>query len=174
MKLNLGCGGKPGMPGFINVDKVQTDVTDQVVDLFQFPWPWEDNSVDEIHAIHFYEHVPAKLRVRFMEECYRIMKVGAVFSIVVPAYNSQRYYQDLTHEWPPVVPNSFLYFRKEWRENNKLTHGDYEMNCDFEFDAGCNLADDEFSGRTEEAQQFAAEHYWNVAKDLVVNLYKRG
>lgn len=174
MKLNLGCGGKPGMPGFINVDKVQTKVTDQIVDLFQFPWPWEDGSVDEIHCIHFFEHVPAKLRVPFMEECYRILKEGGCLSIVVPSYNSQRYYQDFTHEWPPIVPNSFLYFIRDWREANELTHGEYEMKCNFEYEVGANIEDEDFKNRTAEAQKFAAEHYWNITNDIVINLYKRG
>ena len=171
MKLNLGCGDKAGPEGFINVDKVKTETCDQVVDLFQFPWPWEDNSVEEVYCIHFLEHVPAKLRVPFMEELYRVMKVGAVASFVFPAYNCERYYQDYTHEWPPLVPASFQYFNKHWRESEKLTHGDYAMTCNFDYAAGANI-DQAWLHRPTEAQSFAAEHYWNVARDLVVNLTK--
>ena len=171
MKLNLGCGDKRGPEGFTNVDKVKTEACDVVVDLFEFPWPFEDNSVDEVHAIHFFEHVPAKLRPRFMDELYRVMTVGGVASFITPAYNSERAYQDYTHEWPPIVPNSYQYFNKRWRELEHMGHGDYDMKCNFECQLGANVHP-EWQARTLEAQQFACEHYWNVSTDVLANLTK--
>lgn len=172
MKLNLGCGNKKA-EGWVNVDKVQTEASDQLVDLFEFPWPWEDESIDQIQAIHFFEHVPAKLRGKFMDEVYRILKPECLFSIIVPAYNSSRYYQDFTHEWPPLVPGSFYYFNKSWREKQGLTHGDYDLKSDFDAQFGYNMRQD-WLLKTTEVQTFASEHYWNAATDMIVNLTKRG
>jgi predicted SAM-dependent methyltransferase len=171
MKLNLGCGDKRGPDGFTNVDIVKTSACDVVADLFKFPWPFEDNSVDEVYCIHFFEHVPAKLRPKFMDELYRVMTVGGVASIVTPSYNSERAYQDYTHEWPPIVPNSYQYFNKKWREMEKLTHGDYEMKCNFDYELGSNIGE-EWKAKSHEVLTFSVEHYWNVSRDIVANLTK--
>ena len=54
LKLNLGCGNNK-YDGFLNVDKFgEPDIK---WDLEKFPWPWEDNSVDEIRIIHVLEHL---------------------------------------------------------------------------------------------------------------------
>jgi predicted SAM-dependent methyltransferase len=55
MKLNLGCGSDYRQ-GYINVDRV-SGVADVVHDLNVFPYPWSDNSVDEIVARHILEHL---------------------------------------------------------------------------------------------------------------------
>lgn len=57
MKLHLACG-EDHRSGFINVDRVQIEGVDQVWDLEQFPWPWADNSVEEILCQHYIEHTP--------------------------------------------------------------------------------------------------------------------
>jgi predicted SAM-dependent methyltransferase len=58
LRLDLGCGQNP-KEGFEGVD-MYGDKAKHKVDLFKFPWPFEDNSVEEIHASHFLEHVPAR------------------------------------------------------------------------------------------------------------------
>jgi len=58
VKLDLGCGQHP-KEGFDGVDLYATQAKHRV-DLFKFPWPFADESVDEIHCSHFMEHVPAR------------------------------------------------------------------------------------------------------------------
>jgi predicted SAM-dependent methyltransferase len=58
VRLDLGCGQRP-KDGYEGVDNRAPDAKHKV-DLFKFPWPWEDNSVDELHASHFVEHIPAR------------------------------------------------------------------------------------------------------------------
>lgn len=58
VKLDLACGQSP-REGFEGVDFLAPDVKHRV-DLFKFPWPWADNSVDELHSSHFVEHLPCR------------------------------------------------------------------------------------------------------------------
>ena len=172
MKLDLGCGDNK-REGFTGVDKFKTDSTDIEHDLLVYPWPFEDNSVDEVHSSHFIEHIPGLERPKFFDELYRVLKPGAKATIIIPYGRSPRSVQDFTHQWPPLVEESFLYFNKGWREANKLTHGYYEMVCDFDLSFGHAL-NGNWGMRSEEARAFALTHYWNVAADLHAILTKRG
>lgn len=170
MKLNLGCGNRRE-DGYVNIDIVKTAATDQIVNLFQFPWPWHDGDVDEIFAAHFFEHVPSYLRFEFMDECYRVLKPGGIVRFIVPYYSSVSAIQDPTHEWPPLCEMSFMYFDKKWRKEMKLDH--YDVMCDFEPGFGfmpseyANLPDDE------EVSKEIVRHKMNVIELLYVTLKRR-
>jgi predicted SAM-dependent methyltransferase len=56
VNLNLGCSSYI-MPGWVNVDCRPLPGVDVVCDLEQIPWPWKDNSVDEVLMSHFLEHL---------------------------------------------------------------------------------------------------------------------
>ncbi len=58
LKLDLACGQNP-KEGFEGVDLYAANAKHRV-DLFKFPFPWEDNSVSEIHCSHFIEHLPCR------------------------------------------------------------------------------------------------------------------
>ncbi len=171
LKLNFGAGGYPN-PGFKSVDLYHADA-DFKVDLFKFPFPWKDGTVDAIYASNFIEHIPRKLRWPFFEECWRIMKHEAVMQIVVPSWKSERAYGDMTHEWPPVVAMSFFYLDRNWMVANKLTYGPYDLKCNFEIAAGAGPIADAFSQRNQDVQAFAAVHYLEVYSDMWATLKKK-
>jgi ADP-heptose:LPS heptosyltransferase len=83
MRLNLGCGGKK-FPGWINVDKLPICKPDQVVDLERFPWPWPDNSVDEVRMYYVLEHLGAEASVYLgiIKELHRVCRDNAKIHIV--------------------------------------------------------------------------------------------
>jgi hypothetical protein len=168
MKLDIGCGQN------LEKDWVGLDIAkiEGVIqhDCFKFPWPIESDSVEEAKMVHFFEHVPQDIRFQFMDELYRIMKVGAKCTVVCPYYSSMRAIQDPTHMFPPICEASFLYFNKDWRKQNKLDH--YRVNCDFDFGYGYSLPS-EWSTRADEPRNFAIAHYMNTAQDLQVVLTKR-
>lgn len=171
IKLDLGCGDNK-KEGFKGVDKFETPSVDIIHDLLSFPWPFEDESVDEIHASHFFEHIPQADRPKFMDEIYRILIPGGKAAIITPYYKSPRATQDFTHQWPPISEETYLYFNKNWRVTNKLTHGYYSMLCDFDFTYGYSV-DPIWSLKNDELKNFAMKHYWNVIADLWVTLIKR-
>ena len=96
MKLNLGCGEKR-LNGYLNVDKFGDP--DLRHDLESFPWPWGDNTVDEIRLIHVLEHLGKDTEIYFsiFKEMYRVCKPDALIFIIVPHYRHQYFYDDPTH-----------------------------------------------------------------------------
>jgi hypothetical protein len=169
LKLDLGCGQNK-RDGFIGVDVSKEAKPDQNVNLFVFPWPWKNESVEEIHCSHFFEHVPALIRFPFMDECYRILAPNGRVTLISPCWTSSRAIQDPTHQWPPLAPASFLYFNKRWREDNKLTH--YPVRCDFDFGFSYSISPT-YLGRSQDFLQASVETMLNVAMDLQVVLTKR-
>lgn len=166
LKLDLGCGQNV-KEGYTGVDIAKVKGVGVVHDLTVTPWPFEDNSVDDIHSAHFFEHLTGVQRISFMEECWRILKPKTQMVIIVPHWSSMRSVQDPFHAWPPVCETSFLYFNKGWRDTNKLDH--YPITCDFDFGYGFSL-DPDVSVRNNDFVQFASKHYVNAIHDLHVTL----
>ena len=171
LKLDFGAGRNP-QPGFSSVDLYAPDA-DIKLDLFKFPFPWKDNTVDEIVASHFVEHIPQDKRWPFFAECWRILKPDAVMRIVVPSWKSERAYGDMTHAWPPVTTMALFYLNKAWRENNKLTYGAYDIKCNFDHQSGPTGVSPEFAQKAHEVQIFACQHYLEAYPDAWCTLTKR-
>lgn len=72
--MNLG-SGSDYIPGWVNVDIDTTWRVDVVADLRK-PFPFNDNSIDEIKASDILEHFTKEDGVIFLNECYRVLKVG--------------------------------------------------------------------------------------------------
>lgn len=120
MKLNLGCGANK-KPGYLNVDQFPGCEPDMVLDLEETPWPWEDNSFNEVLLIHVLEHLGANpvVFVNIMKELYRICAPGAVIRVEVPHPRHNSYMTDPTHV-RPVLPETLEMFSKtrnrEWQK----------------------------------------------------------
>jgi len=171
LRLDLACGNNK-KEGFKGVDFVKTDATDFVHDLLTFPWPFADASVEEAHSAHFFEHIPHMIRGKWMDELYRVLVPEGKVTIICPYYTSIRATQDFTHEWPPISANTFLYFNRGWRDQNKLTHGHYDLKCDFDFVYGYSI-NGNWAARNDEARNFAMTNYVNAIDDIHVTLTKR-
>ena len=92
--LNLGCGTDI-KSGWVNHDMVRLAGIDIVHDLNVVPWPWDDNSIDEVYAKDVLEHLPNTLSA--LGEIFRITKPGASIYIAVPYWNSWEAITDPTH-----------------------------------------------------------------------------
>lgn len=94
MKLNLGCG-KDIREGYINVDMRPLPGVNCVHDLNKYPWPFEDNSAEEILALDIMEHLEDV--VAAMDECHRILRPGGRLKIRVPMAGNAFGWTDPTH-----------------------------------------------------------------------------
>ena len=155
----------------IGVDIVKCEGVDVVHDLTKFPYPFKDESVDAIYTCHFQEHLDGEERIKFFNECHRILKPGGKMRHIHPYYKSVRAVQDPTHKWPPISENSYFYWDKNWREANKLDH--YPINCDFEFNIFYVWQDPTVANKNEETRFFMIDKYWNVVADMIVDMVKR-
>lgn len=196
LKLDLGCGQNV-REGFEGVD-LYGEKAKHKVDLFKFPWPFKDESVDELHASHFLEHIPARevegrdllmpsgkrpetsadfpgvhylgadMLFAFMDECYRILKPNGYMQIIVPSGRSARAFQDPTHR-RFFMQETFIYFAEPWRVANGLDH--YRVKANFHPEIGHSMPTEE-SLQSAEAQAYRALHYWNTTVDWIAKLRK--
>lgn len=140
MKLNMGCGHNK-LPDFTNVDRFSECGPDMVVDLEVVPWPWPDNSVDEVLFNHSLEHLGADPRVflSIMKELYRVCRKDALIRINVPHPRHDSFIGDPTHV-RIISPDVLGLFSKrnndEWQStgaaNSPLAH---YLGVDFETEA---------------------------------------
>jgi len=112
--LNLGCG-KARIPGSLGVDVVKIEnYVDIVHNLNNIPYPFESNSVDEIHFYHVLEHLYDPIKK--LEEIFRILKPGGILYMRVPHFSSLGAFTDITHIRP------FGYGSFDCLENNNYHH----------------------------------------------------
>ena len=96
LRLNLGCGMNR-MDGYVNVDRYgEPDVRH---DLEAFPWPWPDDSVEEVRLSHVLEHLgrDPDVYLEIMKELYRVCRDGATIRIAAPHHRHDYFFNDPTH-----------------------------------------------------------------------------
>lgn len=165
MKLDIACGQNK-QKGFKGIDIVPGPEVDFVWDLEKFPWePIPDNSVEEAYVSHYAEHT--KDLMKFMDEVYRICAPGAKVTILGPYYTSIRAWQDPTHT-RALSEATWMYYSQNWLKANKLNH--YPIHCDFEVSNMVIFFNPPWDKKSEEARQFAQQHYFNVVSDILVEL----
>lgn len=99
MKLNLGCGEDwrklEGFDGVDSVDFGQKHIIDIERDgLRTIP----DDSIDEIRAWNFLEHISMDREIFVMNEMWRVLKVGGLVHIKVPKFPHYNAVVDPTHK----------------------------------------------------------------------------
>jgi len=187
VNLDLGCGQRP-REGYEGVD-LYSEVAEHRVNLFQFPWPWADESVDALHVSHFAEHIPAReveqrdlsdgmagqflgqdMFFAFFDECWRILKDRGTMEVVVPALESMRAFQDPTHR-RFITQATFCYLSQPWRKANGLDH--YRIRCNFDGPVHFTVSE-EMSLLHPEAAEKRIRESWNVKGDYIAKLFKVG
>jgi len=83
LRLNCGSGDLPmRQSGWLNIDEKEQPGVDVVLRVP--PIPWDDNSVSEIYAGHFLEHLDQREGKNFLNECWRVLLPGGTLGIMVP------------------------------------------------------------------------------------------
>src|SRR5205823_12559396 len=104
--LDVGCGINK-YPGAIGIDRNPATSADVLCDLDRIPYPFADNSFDQLRAIHVIEHVSDV--IRSMEEFHRLVRPGGRIRIETPHYTDFSSFCDPTHRWH-LNTFSFRYF----------------------------------------------------------------
>jgi len=109
-KLNLGCG-YAHKEGYVNIDMRPEVKPDLIADIRQ-GLPFADNSVDEVRAYDFLEHIPLGETIGVITEIWRVLKPGGVFESSTPSTDGRGAFQDPTHLsfWNR---NSWLYYSNQ-------------------------------------------------------------
>lgn len=109
MKLNICCADKL-LEGYLNVDRIAQPPGASMfwnhpcevgghafmkVNLAKAPWPWPDNTFDEVFAYDALEHLPDQILT--MNEVWRVLKPGGQFNIDVPTTDGRAAWQDPGH-----------------------------------------------------------------------------
>jgi len=138
--LNVGCGSNI-MPNFVNLDIRALPGVDIVWDMEIFPWPLPDGCCITIVASHVFEHIKPWFVIDWMNEVWRIARVGGQLAISMPYGCNHRFVQDPTHCNPaneytwqyfdPRFPLWEIYKPKPWHIDKKFptyaSDGDLEV-----------------------------------------------
>lgn len=128
IKLDIACGANKQDPSWIGLDIQPLPGVDIVWDLNTHPWPLPDECVLMAVAIHIIEHIPTVVIdsgrtrlpfVEFMNDVWRVMKVGGQFAIAAPHGSSQGFLQDPTH-CHALNETTFAYFDPEATDGGLL------------------------------------------------------
>ncbi len=131
MKIDLGCGPfkKDGYTGIDSFDwskryKEGEFVLGHIPEVFS---EFSDNSVEEVRASHFIEHIPQSQVIETFNEIYRILVTGGIFEINVPPTAGRGAFCDPTHVsfWNDL---SFRYYDMSWCADLSKSYG---INCNF-------------------------------------------
>ncbi len=166
-RVDLACGVSK-KANFIGIDINPEVKPDIIHDLNVYPWPLEDQSCFELHCNHFVEHVH-DIKA-FMEECHRILVLKGLFVLSAPYYTSFEAYQNPDHK-RSVHEKFFLNFNQEYLSKKSV---DYQTKANFKIESAKYNYDPEWQTRSDDAQVWAREHYWNVVKYFELTLRKVG
>lgn len=133
IQLDIGCGSNK-QPGFVGMDIQPLDQVDLIWDWNRYPWPLPDECVIRAMASHVVEHVPPVMIdrcgtyfpfIKFMDEVWRVLKVGGEFMIACPHGSSQGFLQDPTH-CNALNESTWAYFDPEEPNTSGLLYAFYK------------------------------------------------
>ena len=105
IRLDIACGNHKDL-GYVGIDIQHLPGVDIVHDLNVHPWPVESGCVEAAKAWHIVEHIPPvavtemgtrRPFLEFMDECWRVLQVGAHLDIETPHGLSIGFLHDPTH-----------------------------------------------------------------------------
>lgn len=137
-KLDIGAGAKSQEEdGWETLDISPAYHPDFQHDITRFPWPFEDDTFEELACWHVLEHLPPvtmaidwdrqtvdyiNTRIAVMNEMHRILKPGGMVNIEVPIFPYWQAMADPTHV-AFFVPQTFWYFTKEEHDMHRRLYG---------------------------------------------------
>ena len=168
MRLNMGCGYNLLGEDWTNVDKFPLTEGVFIHDLETFPWPWPNDSVEEVRMNHVLEHLGQTVDsyLNVWKEIYRVCKDGAMVKVVVPHPRHDDFINDPTHV-RMITPESLnLLSKKECRKfrdnHNSNTQLAFMIDVNFELKE-CFLIKE---AGVQEVKAMQDEYYNNIFKEI--------
>lgn len=125
------------------------------------------DSVDEIEATGVIEKVPNV--VSFIEECYRLLKLGAKMTV-----NSAHFSSSLAWASPlnvrGVSEASLNFASKDWRK--QAAYSEAPIQCNFEIAANFAV-ENSCAQRSDDARMFWMQRFNNVVQAVILTLIKK-
>ena len=134
MNLNLGCGKNTFQYETLNADLRRTRDTDVICDFDRFPYPFKDESFQNVFAIDILEHLTDVVKV--VDEIHRMTKPGGVLIIRTCYWAAEQSYTDPTHKhWFNLESFDFFdpttkwggkyhwYTDRKWKVHERENHG---------------------------------------------------
>lgn len=126
-KLNLGCGYDI-KEGYINIDVIDYG-GNLIHDLNSFPYPFDDNTFDEIYCSHILEHLDNFNNT--INEIYRIAKPNSILIVYAPFFLNTKYFGEPDHKIPfsirtfdnyEYIENKKLKFYEKWKLHHRTNY----------------------------------------------------
>jgi len=95
MKIDLGTGLRR-VKDYITIDNRENTKPDIVADLSE-GFPFKSDSIDEVRAFDFLEHIPLGKTIKVIEEIFRVLKPDGFFEHLTPSTDGRGAFQDPTH-----------------------------------------------------------------------------
>lgn len=94
--LEFGCGPRRDREGYVTVDLQDYDAVDIRGDAYEVLGQIENDSVRNVYASHFIEHLDDL--DRFLRELARVCRNGSVIEFKAPHFSNAWFYSDVTHK----------------------------------------------------------------------------
>lgn len=119
IKIEVGAGKCKGVNGWLTMDIHKE--CDLCWDLRR-GMPFPDQSISMIYSSHFLEHLTYREGQGFLDECMRVMKPGAIFSICLP--NARMFIEAYMNE-DSLDPDEFLGYDKAYNHTTRIDFVNY-------------------------------------------------
>ena len=86
MKIEFGAGETPAQPDFKKCDVRDVPGIDYVCNAWEIDQHVDADSVEHIYSRHFFEHLTFDQGKAYLQSCYKIMKPGGCFEMVIPNF----------------------------------------------------------------------------------------
>jgi predicted SAM-dependent methyltransferase len=133
-RINIGCGPYK-MAGFVNIDRNPRLSPDIVRDVTR-GLPFDDDSVEVVHASHFLEHLTCDDMMFVIEECYRVLIAQGRLEIRVPlrdltSLDHLQIFDEKSFD-PLALPEVADYYQRtfRWAVIEKKVFPDRRSGCD--------------------------------------------
>lgn len=119
MKLNIGCG-ETKFEGFINIDLEDSTEPDLIHDIRKSPFPYDNETVEEIRCLHNIEHTEYKYWPVIFAEFHRVLIPNGLLLMSYPEFSRAAHYFITNYRGQKEFWRHVLYGRQ-------LYPGDYHV-----------------------------------------------